>query len=483
MKIRKLIGILSFISFLPSCSIGKDYHFKKYSFSPLNETDISFDKEDSYRSGEYLPSSNAAGSFTNVNDLLKASGYSAIPSIGERKMLVVPVDFVDYPSSNLPKNSLDLIKGAFFGSDSINQFYSVSSFFEKSSYGRLHIDGEVTSWIRSDIPYAELKNYPLAKSKLKLVRGNIVTKLKEAYGQEYLDQFQFEYGGVKHLPIYLIYSAPTGERGTMMWAFTINDPDPTAWSSFDLIRENKGKVDSHTYIHECGHMFGLDDYYDTDSNYFGTVSPTGRMDMMDYSIGDETAFSKMLMNWTYPIVPKKSTTITLRPFSQSGDLILLSSNWNKSLFDEYILLEFYTPHYINKVDSSYRKEGYGLPSRPGLKIYHVSGELNATTPEFMNNNNCPYILGDYVNDSKDHLLYHLLDGSSKSGKLITNFVASDVNKKLKDGSNLRDALLHQGDSFTKNWDLSFYDNSKNPGFEFKINEMTSTYCKIELIKY
>jgi hypothetical protein len=47
-----------------------------------------------------------------------------------------------------------MLEQSFFGSDAHSQFYSVASYFDKASYGRLHLSGKVTSWYRSSYTYS-----------------------------------------------------------------------------------------------------------------------------------------------------------------------------------------------------------------------------------------------------------------------------------------------------------------------------------------
>ena len=89
------------------------------------------------------------------------------------------------------------------------------------------------------------------------------------------------------------------------------------------------KVDTHTYIHETGHLLGLSDYYSQDATQ--KFKPMGGMDMMDYNLGDENTFSKMLLNWTRPYVITGETTITINASNKIGDCILVpAKSWNGS---------------------------------------------------------------------------------------------------------------------------------------------------------
>src|SRR5690606_8294810 len=95
----------------------------------------------------------------------------------------------------------------------------------------------------------------------------------------------------------------------------------------------------------------------------------------DYSIGDHTGYSKMLLDWTRPYVVTDTTEITLRPFYNSGDLILIKDNWNGTAMDEYLLLEFYSPNGLNAHDSRLTNSNPQLMQHAGIKVYHVDARL------------------------------------------------------------------------------------------------------------
>jgi hypothetical protein len=249
-----------------------------------------------------------------------------------------------------------------------------------------------------------------------------------------------------------------------------------------------------------GHILGLKDYYDVNgSTDFGACSPTGRMDMMDYSLGDESPYSKLILDWTRPYVPTASSSITLRPFNGSGDCILIpaSSTWSGSPFDEYLLLCYYTPSYLNRVDSTLRSEENRLFQHSGVEVYHVDSRLgyfdNKTSPKGyldasistknqykvdIANDNSSAVSGAVVDTSST--LLQLFDQSSGSSKLIKNYVASDHIKTIGNDE-LRDSLFYEGSSFRKTTflDLTFH-NGFTPNFSFEIAAITPTSATVQV---
>ncbi len=266
-----------------------------------------------------------------------------------------------------------------------------------------------------------------------------------------------------------------------------------------------GTVDAHTYIHEFGHMLGLSDYYDPSSDSESPISsPLGRMDMMDCSLGEHNAFSKMALGWTRPYVPSGETTIRLRPYSGNGDCILLPlTDYNGTPFDEYLLLEYYTPSYLNRADAKLRSDpAMSLMKESGLRAYHVDGRLGlfqsrggersailspsvavgGNSLDFAFDNS-GIAVGRYVTAKKGGFLIQCLDASSSSGKLLERYVASDHTEDIKSGGatlHLRDSLFREGrgidSSFT---DLSFHSGQKL-SYGFVVKEITATYAEIQI---
>ena len=209
--------------------------------------------------------------------------------------------------------------------------------------------------------------------------------------------------------VMLIYAAPdyaaAGTDNDNLWAYCYwvgdtsakNTRNPGAnvffWASYDFMyssskaQERTGKtnygggdtshciVDTHTYIHEMGHVFGLEDYYDYSSQY----NPAAGFSMQDNNVGGHDPFSSYALGWGKAYIPTETTTIDLKPFSETGEMILLDStpNTKNSPFDEYLLLEYYTPTGLNKFDCDY-KYGGRYPQGPkdsGIRLWHVDARL------------------------------------------------------------------------------------------------------------
>ncbi len=344
-------------------------------------------KYPAYSSYESIDKDDDVFSFNSYKDVFRHQNYlHMMNTTGLNKMIVIPIDFADYECSKLSygcKLSRNLIQNAFFGTKETTQYESVASYFDKSSYGKLKIDGIVTDWFHLDLKDSsgEVIDYEyLSRSTTKK------TIVADIY-KEALKWFQNKYGNIANyyiegdenngVPIYFIYSAPNVDSSlandNVLWAYTFNTSGLFAWSSFHMLNINyKNKVDPHTYIHEVGHMLGLADYYATSTKPY---SPTGHMDMMDYSLGDETGYSKMVLDWTRPYYVTDTTEIKIKPFYESGDLILIKNLWNKTPMDEYLLIEMYSPKGLNEVDSKSKNPASKLYSKTGVKIYHVDSRL------------------------------------------------------------------------------------------------------------
>ena len=432
-----------------------------------------------------------------------------IPSLGRSKLTVIPVDFASYPGQDLGEEAISDIKKAFDGDNHGNQYFSVKEYYDKASFHRFQLEPNIVSnWFRPSLTYEFLASLPNAnrtKAALVDIYNEAIAWYNTSNPIEPLKNGD---------PVFFVYSAPysgmdggVSDRGNMMWAFVINDPAPIGWSSYHMLHPNgDNKVDAHTNIHEFGHMLGLVDYYDTDSSSDPSpCSPLGRMDMMDCSLGDHDAFSKLLLGWNKPYVVEGECEITIRQSTGNGDCILLTSDWNGTPFDEYLLLELYTPSYLNAFDAkAERGDGARLMGKPGIKITHVDarlgvysdrskapvrylseGPLGSDSIDFYQNNNGRNS-GSTVRPKRDGFLLRTLPVNAKEQVLPAYFIASDSDKDVTyEGGTLRyrDVLFQQGQGFGPSSYGFFRFNSKGAlGYDFTIKELTSTYAKVSFAK-
>ena len=399
-----------------------------------------------------------------------------LPSIGDQKILVVPVKFTDstYVDSSLgghDKVKSDLEK-MFFGDESETGWESVASFYNQSSYGKLNLTGKVSDWCELDMTFSQAANIKLPAT-IATPTVYLAREVGKWYLENYDDASEYDLDKNGYIDaLWMVYDWPANHSTAIDWAHCywdytntdevdINNPIPYtyAWASAGFMYEGKyfdenniPLVDARTYIHETGHMLGLDDYYDTDNKH----SYAGCLDMMDYNIGDHNMFSKYLLNWANPYVVTDDCEITIRPSHSSGDFIIVKDNWNHSSTDEYLLIEFYTPTGLNEMDAkeSYMDEYPLMYQNPGIKIYHIDARLGY----FANYRFSKYtdeIIGVEGNDAFSTRLAHSNTASINAQSGIFNsyyllhLLENEENPKLH-GTRVPatdNTLFHEGDVF------------------------------------
>lgn len=337
----------------------------------------------------------------DYEDVSSASGSYVYPSTGTHNILVIPVKVKDY-ASVCNDTTRQRISDTFFGASSATGWESVASYYAKSSFGNLIINGTVSDWFDCGYTASEIASLSASLTGY----DPTWTILEEAvawYEKKYdTNCASFDYNGDGLIDgVWLVYSAPFYSSGSdlnknVFWAYTYSDYSVSqvtstrvgyhyCWASYDFMYEGYGssQLDAHTYIHETGHLLGLDDYYASSSlpntrNY----APMGCIDMMDYNVIDHDAFSKFALGWIHPFVVTDACTVTLKPASTSGQAILIptSDGWNGSAFDEYMLLEYYTPTINNQKDSeSAYDNGVRGFTENGVRIYHVDARMAKVT--------------------------------------------------------------------------------------------------------
>lgn len=460
----------------------------------------------------------------------------ALPHVGNPKVLVVPVLFTDYSCGNdaMCAARHQQIQKAFFGTSEDTAYESVRSYYYKSSYGNLTIDGTVTpyynvckttdAWAREKRTGRDYDDFYHPAWGL---TEDVIAWYKEYTGSDLKEYDANEDGLID--AVYLVYNSPAYPRfypstriyaedvEDIFWAYvywnynnlslideeTLN-PIPFTFSflSYDFMYEGYGEnqIDAITYIHETGHILGLTDYYsyDTDLNAWG---PTGRLDMMDSNILDHNAYSKFLLEWIDPIVldnTKQETTITIEPFESSGDAIIVKNNFNGSPYDNYLILEYFTPTGLNEEHTKAPYAGNNLQgfTESGVKIYHVDSRIGAydwDSGEFKNFTN-EVIIPEDENYTEYYMIVNSNSVTRHRGdftymKLLHLLEASGDNTFIKGEFASNDTLFQTGDSydplkhFAAMTIFGQFNDGSEVGYEITIGEMTPTGVTITFTRW
>ena len=347
------------------------------------------------------------------------------PSQGENELIVVPVYFTDFTPEILGINeeqSKKDIYNVFFG-DSVNTpnslhptgYESVASYYHKSSYGKFSLKGTVTNYCSLGTTLLEHVQTASHSDPITYLKDKVISWLKVEYPDlmknydsnkdGYYDGLAIvfpnndyeSYGsGNNCISYYESYYNTTLSPNmkdnllTTLFAYTVtnveeaNIDNPTCpsytWLSYNYLKnggykdeDNNLLVDGHIYIHEFGHLLGLSDYYSSSS-----TTPVGKLDMMDQNIGDQNAFSKYELDWLTPTLVSSEGDYEITSLEDGGSALLIPSSsldYSYSPFDEYLIIELYTPTGLNEFDVQHKYGSYQLIDKSFVKIYHVDARL------------------------------------------------------------------------------------------------------------
>ena len=389
-------------------------------------------------------------------------GADTLPPTGDAKLLVLPIEFTDSPFSSRSLKDLDVALNG--KAEDTGYWESVSSFYSKSSYGKSNLSFEVAPVYKTGLTQRNAySRYVSSRTGESDNGGNLIhyaydnyvsakgkgaTKAFDSDGNGYIDGVVAVYSGPN------CTNAPTNlydSETNYYWAYTYwmsmtsaaggwcdpNPKNPTPnlyfWLSYDFLYQavSSPKVDAHTLIHETGHMYGLDDYYPNQTDSKANLA--GGWDMMDENILDHDAYSKMVLGWTSPHVVQGPGTYSINPSATSGDCLLIpSSSWNGTAYDEYMLLELYTPTDLNYLDSHERYPGRLLGySTYGAKLYHIDSRLL----ELKQNTSTHDTTYSYMENPKGGM-------KAYDGRYVYGYMVGASNCNKNDGVDSRCSLIH-----------------------------------------
>lgn len=464
-RLLKLIAPISLFLSLTLTSCGETITYLTPD-DPGTATIKIFKDNASTSKNRYLAPKNVKLKYTyeSLSGML-ANNESVCPSIGDVNLLVIPVHIPGAEKYKTDAVRSDIEKMFFGKNDDRLGFKSLSEFYRESSYNKLNFKGKVTDWF-------DVSEYTSIKSPSDVTAGtdgSIMNEIlpaavrwaKTSQNVKLEDYDKNKDGAID--AIWLVYDQLdwtthlhqelknnpnyTGsDLNSAFWNFTTwdwNTPnaakgeEPTtsgfAWASISMMynsyctRDLNGfedltdlssiPLDSHTFIHETGHLLGLDDYYASDN---ASYNPAGSSTMMDQNICDLDSYSKMLLGWVTPYVVYGTSEILI-PTATSSDrgVIVIPSNFesiselieitNKDKlsnfvyefnpFSEYIMIDLYSPDGLNYQDTYgptfVYDRGTGIRDT-GVRIYHVDSRIfKCTIVSFMGGQKLTYNHNNY----------------------------------------------------------------------------------------
>ena len=436
----------------------------------------------------------------NTDEFKEAKSLSAK---GEQKLLVVPVEFEG--EREFSEKDLSTIKKAFFEdelSTKGNNYYSVKEFYKKSSKGQLNFVGDVIDVLKVPYTVDQMKNdgnyFPGVPAQ------HLMDDSK--YSDDFFKQYDTDKDGFVDSVVF-VYSSPTSERAGNFWAWvanfnvTANLDRPTffrhMWCGIDFFYKGGYDVDAHTIIHETGHLLGLRDYYPSDDYNLAL----GGHSMMDYNISDHDPYSKMLLSWAEPIYydfrKNKHIDLQLSNLQDTSQFLLLNVNWNHSVMDEYLLVEYYTPTGLNTLDSQNQYDNRPLGfTENGVKIYHVDSRIVQChyDSELYTTVFDKYV--DEIPETSSDGVYYVIGASNSISDSRTDAkragrykqIALIENKKynqLQSGVPAdNDSLFQVGDIFDSETSAYIANNKWNKGgdisFSLEVTQMNDEYATLSI---
>ena len=336
--------------------------------------------------------------FTNaeyVKNVAQQGNYlDGCPTSGDVKVLVIPVEFSDVTAASKGYD-LNKLKLAFNGSGNDTDYRSVKEYYFESSYEQLKLDFVVLdSWFRPNNTSSYYANLTMEYyGSEALIGDQVIMDEALAYLESRMDLSDFDSDNNSVIDaVVMINTLEIDQTSTFNWAYrywniyTDNEgyyyeydgvsANDYLWASYKFLYEgtygeytDTSAMNTYTYIHEFGHVLGVDDYYDY-SDYRN--DPLDGKDIMDNSLGDHNPFSKINLGWLTTsrlVVANNSITLTLEDFSKNGDTIIIANNWDSKLgaYQEYYILMYYKHTGLNDDGHYFDQEG--------VVMYHVNASL------------------------------------------------------------------------------------------------------------
>ena len=441
------------------------------------------------------------------------TGVDCLPASGSINFLVIPVWFTNSSSYFSEEKKGEIcadIQELLFGEH--EGFKTLKSYYEKESRGALSLSGTIAPWY-NDIQVSTAYNDQITSDVHSLGQRAV-----EDYFASNLDDSISNYdhdndGKVDGLILMYganFYGASLSSNDSNAFASKFNDHgagsnpkintmcfcpigglygfDGAATSaqreSEDLSKVNPDKFaeGATTLIHEVAHMIGARDLYTRTAHSAMGLSgtkcePGGRFSMQDNNVGSHDPLQTNLFGWGNPMVFAAknyeigtSLDVYIDDFQSTHDSIILTPEWNEadSPFDEYLLLELFSPTGLNEYHANKNTSAYDAKGT-GIRLWHADNAMQR-------NNN-----GERVNIIENGSLTFLSDNHDVGDNrfYFNRFIRNDTNDTYETSSKFRpESLFRTGDDFSMDAfqkqfldEKGLLDSGKKLGWQFEVTSL------------
>jgi len=380
--------------------------------------------------------------------------------------IVVPIAFSDIAFTS---SKLEIIEKGFFGTEEDTGWESLQTYYQKSSFNRVNINGTVIPTITLDMTstqayntYGEYIDYYCMQLLFTTYASSVNWANHDANGDGVIDA------------IYFVYSKAYSQSASMPWwaykyeyyvhgswtSLTASGKKPGVymWASYSFFNDSLGasvSINAETFCHETGHIFGLDDYYSYDYDSSSTNDGgLGGADMMDYNNGDHGPFNKIILGWITPMIVTESITVKIYKANDTGQVLLIPKSWNHSYFSEYLLIDYYTPDALYAKHASVSTYNNYMFHQAGIRIYYVDSTSSSSA------------------------VFKYTNTDTGGGHMLIKYISASTNNPSTSGKVTNADLFSV--SSTYNWsNFSWYDGSKT-FTNIKVLEVASSYAIIQI---
>ena len=303
--------------------------------------------------------------------------WGALPTSGTVKVLALLISFNDYPATVPASTVQSMLFGA--GNAADYPLESLRNYYQRSSYGKLNIQGNVLGWYQT--PYNRA-----AVVENQAGREQLIREALDHYHQAGHNFAQYDNDGDGQIDYFVVmWTGPVGAWASFWWGYDTGFSPGVTYDGKTLGNYSWQWQSDHprVVIHETGHALGLPDYYDYDDSV-GPKGGLGGLDMMDANRGDHNCFSKFLLDWLTPTPNGFSgSPYTLQAQGTAPECMVALAQCDMRFDDENAFDEYYLIANRTRVPAG---NDVDMPS-DGLLVFHVDARLGSDGRFEYNNSN------------------------------------------------------------------------------------------------